>query len=149
MSRNPSYAGSVNMLLMKAPENRKYTANPAVAATMEGSTAFQVMMPFSRVVSMKRRAPAKGDVRNAPKKPLMAASDERVTIGSGMRAFSAIAVPAAPAETVSGASGPRGAPQTSDTSPRKKSSTPRFRANLPSLLNPIKSSAMMAISPLK
>ena len=80
------------------------------------------MIPFSRVVSIKMSAPANGDVRNAPKKPLMAESAERVTTGVGMRAFSAIAPPTAPVATVSGASGPSGAPQTSETRPRKKSS---------------------------
>ena len=118
---------------MKEPENRKKTANPAVAATIEGSIAFQVMIPFSRVVSMKMRAPANGEVRNAPKKPLMAERAERVTTGGGMRAFSAMVPPAAPVETVSGASGPSGAPQTRETSPRKKSSNASFQGKPPFL----------------
>ena len=120
MFSNPPYSGRVNILPMKEPDIMKYTANPAVAATIDGSTAFHVIIPFSRVVSMKIRAPANGEVRNAPKKPLMAESAERVIKGGGMRAFSAIVPPTAPVATVSGASGPSGAPQTSETRPRNK-----------------------------
>ena len=74
---------------------------------------------------MKMRGPANGEVRNAPKNPLMAESAERVTTGGGIRAFSAIVVPTEPVETVSGPSGPRGAPaDKGDQSPDKEFNPP-------------------------
>ncbi len=74
---------------------------------------------------MKMRGPANGDVRNAPKNPLMAESDDRVTTGGGIWAFSAIVVPTAPVETVSGPSGPEGSSaDKGDQSPEKEFDPP-------------------------